>query len=69
LLAEKGFWEYIFVACRTDANRDLRAGIEWEEAVILTWNDNDTSTTHDVAKSSKGVSRSLSGFVFDISGL
>lgn len=57
------------MACRTDGNRDLRAGIKWEEVIILAWNDNDTSTTHDVAKSSKGVSRSLSGFVFDISVL
>jgi hypothetical protein len=40
LLAEEGFQELIFVACRSDANSDLRIGIWWEEAMISAGNDN-----------------------------
>jgi hypothetical protein len=32
---EEGFCESIFVICRSDANRNLRTGIKWEEAIIL----------------------------------
>jgi len=38
LLAEKGFQELIFVACRSDADRDLRTGIEWEKPIALARN-------------------------------
>jgi hypothetical protein len=34
LLAEEGLWELIFVACRSDANCDLRTGIEWEKTIV-----------------------------------
>ena len=70
LLAEEGLRECIFVACRTDVNRDIRTGTEWEEVVILAENDNYTRTTYDDAKSLKNALRSLfSGFVLDISVL